>query len=455
MPFDPILAAVRFGTGLSPRFAPPLGPDAVLAELDAPPRYAIATFADATPTLRQIAQASKANREARGTPQADARAAEFKEIRMAANGVYDQALRATVARHVGANVGFSARLTDFWADHFTVLARNNAARHMVTPYVEEAINAHIGGAFRDMLRAVITHPMMLLYLQQIQSMGPNSTQGKRLKRGINENLARELLELHTVGVSARYSQTDVRELAELLTGLTYQSQRGFFYDARFAEPGAETVLGVTYGEADSLDNVMAAIDDLARHPDTARHLCTKLASYFMGQTPDPAMIAQMTEAYLHTDGWLPAVYGAMLDHEAAWTRRLGQIKSPLLFVGSGLRALGVEGDAVARFDGRQTRRILVRAMRVMGQPWQKPGGPDGWPDDGAAWITPQGMAGRINWAMSVPWMLLKRDVPDPRIFVQTALGPLAGRDVIFAAAAAESKSEGVGVVLASPAFQRS
>ena len=156
-----------------------------------------------------------------------------------------------------------------------------------------------------------------------------------------------------------------------------------------------------------------------------------------------------------TDGWLPEVYAVMLEHAAAWSPELRQIKSPFRFVTSAMRALGIKGAEAVAFNGRTTRELLIRPLRVMGQPWQDASGPDGWPDNGADWVNPQGMAGRINWAMSAPRKLLDRDMPDPRIFVQTALGSLAGQDVIFAAGAAEQKFEGVGVVLASPAFQRS
>lgn len=455
MPFDPTLAAVRFGSGLSPIFARPSDVDAILADLDVTPPFAIPVFSQTVPTIRDLQLAAKARREARRTPEGAEKEDAFRELRLAANEIYDQGVRATVARHVDAKVGFAARLTDFWADHFTVLARNNIQRHLVAPYVEEAIRSHIGGSFVDMIQTVMTHPMMLLYLEQFQSMGPQSRQGKRLGRGINENLAREMLELHTLGVGGSYDQTDVRELAELLTGLTYQSQRGFFYDDRFAEPGAETVLGVTYDAADGLPNVLAAIRDLALHPETAQHVCGKLAAYFVGTDPDPAMVAAMASTFLTTEGWLPSVYAEMLAHEAAWSRELRQIKSPLRYVTSGLRALGVEGAEIVAFDGRATRQILLQPLRVMGQPWEGAVGPDGWPDNGADWVNPQGMAGRINWAMSVPRRLLQRAIPDPRVFVQTALGDLAGQDVIFAASAAESKFEGVGVVLAAPAFQRS
>ena len=252
-----------------------------------------------------------------------------------------------------------------------------------------------------------------------------------------------------------YAQADVRELAELLTGLTYNGQRGFFYDERFAEPGAETVLGITYDAVDGLDNILHAIDDLAVHPQTARHIAGKIAAAFVADTPDVSLVDAMTAAFVATDGFLPSVYAAMLDHPASWHVNLQKIKSPQRFITSAMRALGVTGDQVDQASGRNTRALFVAPLRVMGQPWERPNGPDGWPEDSTDWISPQGTAGRISWAMTAPRNLVQNRLPDPRDFVQTALGSLAGQDVIFAASAAEVRDEGVGVVLASPAFQMS
>ncbi len=455
MPFDPTIAAIRFGSGLSPHFARLADSGAILAELARKPQFEIAGFKAARPSLMQLSAAARARREAVGTDQYAAKDTAAKETRRAAAVTYDQTMRATIARFLDAQHGFAERLADFWADHFTVIARNTAQRHLISAYIEESVRPYIGGSFVDMLGAVMTDSLMLLYLQQIQSMGPDSPRGQRLGRGLNENLARELLELHTLGVDGRYEQADVRALAELLTGLTYNGKQGFFYNDGMAQPGAETVLGVTYDAADGVPNILAAIEDIALHPDTAHHLCMKIATYFMGTAPDAAMVAAMAGRYLETGSQLQPVYEVMFGYAAAWSRDLRQIKSPLLFMTSGLRALGVSGAQMMEIDRRAMRRVVIEPLRVMGQPWQVPLGPDGWPDDGADWITPQGVAGRINWAMTAPQIMVERELPDPRVFVQTALGDLATQEVIFAASAAESKFEGVGVVLAAPAFQRS
>lgn len=455
MTFDPNLAVIRFGAGRAPLFELPQGADALLAEVDASLLYDVTGFGDTRPSMAEFQAAAKMARAARGTDALEAEEAAFRAVRVAANTFYNEAVRSGLARHVGAEFGFAARLEAFWADHFTVIARNVAQKHMVATFVQDAIRPHIGGSFSQMLKAVATHPMMLIYLEQTRSVGPDSYTGKRLKRGLNENLAREMLELHTLGVGGPYSQTDVTELAELLTGLTYRAQDGFYYNPRLAEPGAETVLGVTYDAADGVANILAAIDDLAAHPQTAEHIARKIAAEFVADDPDPALVQRMAEAFVATDGDLPTVYAAMLEHPAAWVRKLQKVKSPLRFITSAMRALGVSGDAVAQADGRKTRELFLGPLRVMGQPWENPNGPDGWPDQSAAWVSAQGMAGRISWAMSAPRILTDGELPDPRVFVQTALGGMASQDVIFAASAAEARPDGVGLVLASPAFQRS
>lgn len=455
MAFDPTLAAVRFGSGLSPLFDAPANTGVLMADVDRDFAFAVPTFTNTTPTMLAFQRASRARTVARGTPNQDAAAQAFKDIRIAANLVHFDALRAVFARHVAGPVGFRARLGAFWADHFTVTLRNGAQGHLVTPYTQEAIMPHVNGYFRDMLRAVVTHPMMLMYLQQVRSTGPNSVVGQRRKRGINENLARELLELHTLGANGAYTQTDVRELAELLTGLTYSVNQGFYYHKRMAEPGSETVLGVTYGTADRLENVLSAIDDLAAHPQTARHIAFKIAQAFIADDPPANMVVEMTAVFTATDGFLPAVYRAMLDHVTAWEFPLRKVKPPQQFITSTMRALGMTGADVTAMTAPLVRNTIVKPLRVMGQPWERPLGPDGWSDVSSSWINAQGMAGRMTWAMQAPRQLMMARIPDPRDFVSTALGSLATADVIFAAGAAEVRDEGLGLVLLSPAFQRS
>jgi len=465
VPFDPTLAAIRFGTGLSPRHAPPRDAGAMLAALVGPDGAAqahpIAPFSTAAPSLRAFRSLSRARRAALGTPQEAAAEAAFQEIRLRARDQRTVHFHATLARGIMTPDGFRERLALFWADHFTVRARNAFGGHLVAPYVEEAIRPHLTGRFADMLRAAATHPMMLDYLDQSRSMGPNSPAGQRQGRGLNENLARELLELHTLGVDGPYGQGDVRQLAALLTGLVHDPDAGFDYRPRMAEPGAETVLGTTYSARAELATVHAALDDLAAHPATAAHLARKIAVHFVSDDPDPGLVAALRDRYLATGGDLMAVYAALFDHPAAWAPvpvpvpvpGPAKVKPPFAYVQSALRALDVPVARIVALDLAASRRWLMGPLTVMGQSWEEPPGPDGWPEEAEAWVTPQGMAGRIGWAMDVPGALLET-LPDPRDFVRTALGEAAPEAVRFAARAAESVAEGIGVILSSPAFNR-
>jgi uncharacterized protein (DUF1800 family) len=457
MHFDPTLAAIRFGTGLSPAEPPPASAAEMLALFAGPDvaaaRWPVPAYEDARPTRGEFRDARSARRNARGTPRAAEAEAAYQKIKRSIDEARLRALSQVAARQIGTADGLRERLVLFWADHFTVRARNAAGEHLVTPFVESAIRPHVAGRFADMLRAVTLHPEMVIYLDQWLSMGPNSPAAVRLDGGLNENLARELLELHTLGVDGPYDQTDVRELAELLTGIVWTSDRGVSFRADRAEPGPETLLGTAYPDRRGFRAIKAALDDLARHPATAAHLARKLAVHFVSDDPDPDLVAAMTGTFLATGGDLLAVTGALLAHPAAWDPRLVKAKPPFGFVTSALRALGVPGDVVAAQDGRSLRRLLGNPLALMGQPWEDPVGPDGWPEAAEAWISPQGLAARIGWAMRMP-KLLADPLPDPRAFVATALGPFAGEATTLAAGAAESRAEGVGLVLASADFNR-
>jgi uncharacterized protein (DUF1800 family) len=256
-----------------------------------------------------------------------------------------------------------------------------------------------------------------------------------------------------VGAGGPYGQGDVRELAELLTGLGADEQGRLTFRPERAEPGAETVLGVTYPARAGLEAIEAALRDLAAHPATALHLARKLAVHFVSDAPDEDLVGALADAFRDTGGDLAAVTAALLDHPAAWDPLRAKVKPPLGFVASALRALGVDERRLLAWDVREARRSLLNPLGVMGQPWGQPDGPDGWPEAPEAWVTPQFMAARIDWALNRPEEMLP-ELPDPRDFAATALGPLASPEVLFAARAAERPSEGVGVVLASPDFQR-
>lgn len=459
--FDPELAEIRFGYGLSPSVAAPGDLAAMLAGLTRPDTaqtaFPIETFVMFRSRMVAAQEARKVRRQNRGTELAAAARKERNKLNGAARQAMFDWMGQAIQRRVHTDTGFRERLVAFWADHFTAMGKAGVARRATGPYVEDAIRPFIAGRFEDLLQSAVMHPLMIAYLDQHVSMGPNSLRaikrGPKKQSGLNENLAREVLELHTLGVDGPYTQQDVTQLAELFTGLSFDARNGFKFRKDFAEPGAETVMGVTYDDAPNVAAIRTALRDLAAHPATARHLAWKLAVHFVSDTPDPSLVDAMEAAYLRHDGALLPVYEALLTHPASWDPNLVNMKLPIDFVSSALRALALPRDAFRDFDERAMRKVLAVPLVRMGQQWERPIGPDGWPEDDPAWITPQGVAARVDWAMRQPFALVK-PLPDPRAFADAALGRFANDAVRFVAASAESKPEAIGLVLMSPAFQR-
>lgn len=460
MAFTPDLAEIRFGYGLSPGVAAPgsvgqmleglTGPD-VMAET-----YPVETFDTFRARMIEARDMRQTMRKHRGTPEFEAKRKEYRKLnaraRRAMWGWHGQ----TLLRRSYTETGFRERLVNFWGDHFTARGKAGVIRRATSPFVEEAVRPYLTGPFSEMLIAAAMHPLMMHYLDQQRSVGPNSPAAAQRRRGVglNENLAREVLELHTLGVDGPYDQTDVRQLAELFTGMRFRVDAGVRFERRYAEPGAETVLGQTYGgDPADPEAIYEVLRDLASHPATARHIAQKLAVHFVSDTPDPALIEHVAARYAETDGTLIEVYAALLEHPAAWDSPLANVKTPDAFVSSAFRALAVTPEAITGLKEKEHRALLITPMALMGQVWQRPSGPDGWPEEDSAWITPQGMAARVRWAMAAPQRFVP-DLPDPRVFVEDALGTRATDAVRFAASAAESKPEAIGVILASPAFQR-
>ncbi len=457
MLFTPEIAAIRFGEGLAPKINSPTSIDEVLQQLKGPDfaalEFPIEPLATFHKNIANVQALKKAWRRGRKGANEEELSKAYNLARREINLRLQGAFAPVLCRSITSAQPFRERLTRFWADHFTAFGKNNLTKNAVPAYIEEAIRPHINGRFADMLKAVVSSPMMLEYLDQNSSVGPNS-RGAKKRRGLNENLARELLELHTVGVGAAYTQTDVRQLAELLTGMSTKESSGFVFHAEIAEPGAETVLGQTYGGGPPLvDDVMEFLEDVALRPATAAHISRKIAVHFTSDQPDPGMISEMADVYLATGGKLPTVYEVMLRHPFAWESFGQKVKQPVDFIVSALRVLEVPPASLHKFNQTKRNAYVITPMTAMGQRWFRPNGADGWPEEEEAWVTPQGLAARIQWAMSAPSAFF-RSLPDPRKFVASALGGVADGRVLFAANAAETRREGVGLVLASPAFQR-
>lgn len=448
------LAALRFGFGLGPGRPPPAGPEALLAGLDGPDtaaaRWPVTPMAEHLATARALIAATRARQRGEGDGEKERRAARTARTRAVRHDLVQCLSRAAFGPD-----DLRERLVLFWANHFAAAGRSPRFRGTTAAHVEDAIRPHLAGDFATLLRAAILHPVMLQFLDQNRSAGPDSPQVRAQGRGgPNENLARELLELHTLGVGGSYGQDDVEALALLLTGLSFTLEEGFVFRPRMAERGTFRVLGRSYGgdRRPQLADIEAALDDLARHPDTAGHIARKLATHFVADDPDPDLVAHVAAAFRAGDGALRPVYAALLEHPAAWAPARRKIKPPFDFVASALRALGVGPDAMQRMRPAQVTRVLHQPLAQMGQPFFEPPSPAGWPEDGAHWLAPPVLAARIAWAMEGPDRL--GETHDPRALVEAALAEAADAEVAFAAAAAETRSEGVGLVLASPAFNR-
>lgn len=445
------LLAHRFGYGLAGGRPMPRRPEAQLDGRDATAR------AFPMPSTQSALDRIAARREEVQTVKNGSKAAQAarRSFARTADQWLFNAARTDLARAVDAGDSFRERLVRFWTDHFSVTPTNALNRMLVGTLSEDAVRPHVAAPFRQMLRAAVLHPAMIQYLDQATSVGPASPAGQRKEAGLNENLARELLELHTLGVQGGYSQTDVRQAALLLTGLAVDGTKGTVFSDRRAEPGAETVLGKSYGSGRKarIEDIHALLDDLAVHPETARHIAGKLAVHFVSDRPDPGLVADLAQVWMRTDGDLGAVSRALASHPAALRPALEKARQPYDFIVASLRALGLDGKDVMRWNDDFLKRTMLNPMIAMGQRWHMANGPDGWEEGFDYWITPQGLANRIDWAMKRP-ARLRDDLPDPRDFVARALGDLASADLVRLVARAERKAEGVGLVLASPDFNR-
>ena len=337
---------------------------------------------------------------------------------------------------------FRERWVRFWANHFAVSALKKRVTPLWGAFEREAIRPHAFGRFEDLVLATTRHPAMLVYLDNFASIGPNSPAGQRRERGLNENLARELLELHTLGVNGGYTQADVEALARLITGWSLplrDADGGFAFRPRAHEPGPKTLLGRTYPEGEA--GGVQAIRDLANHPATRQHLCTKLAVHLLGDDPPPRAVAALASAWERSHGDLRALAEAAVALPDAWAPTRSKIKSPEELVISAARGVG-------QADGKQLAAMAV----ALGQPTGRPSSPAGWPDSDAAWLGPEGMLSRLDLANRLA-LSHYRQVPDVLERANDVLGDGLGERTRTAIGGA-SPRRGLALLLASPEFQR-
>jgi uncharacterized protein (DUF1800 family) len=357
---------------------------------------------------------------------------------------------ARLQRAMIADCGFAERLVTFWSNHFCISAnKGELARMWAGSFEREAIRPHVLGRFGDMLKAVEQHPAMLFFLDNQQSLGPDSRAGQNRKRGLNENLAREIMELHTLGVGGGYTQDDVTSLARIITGWTFagrQRQLGppgnFVFNANAHQPGSQRLLGKTY-EDTGVAQGEAALADIAHHPSTAKFIATKFARHFVADEPPPALVARLQGVFRKSDGDLRALATALLDSDEAWQAPQTKLRSPYEFLVATGRLLAQIPDDPSRYLG---------GLNLLGQPLWSPAGPNGFPDTNAAWAAPEGMKLRLDIAAQVASHLA--DNVDPRDLLELVAAGAASPETRRTIERAESRQQALALLLMSPEFQR-
>ena len=346
--------------------------------------------------------------------------------------------------------GFAERLVAFWSNHFCISAtKGELARIWAGSFEREAIRPHVLGRFADMLKAVEQHPAMLFFLDNQQSLGPDSRAGQNRKRGLNENLAREIMELHTLGVGSGYSQEDVTSLARIITGWTFAGREGklgapgsFVFNANAHQPGPERLLGKIY-EDNGVAQGEAALADIARQPATAKFIAAKFARHFVADDPPPALVARLQDVFVKSDGDLRALAMALVDSNEAWHAPLTKVRSPYEFLIASGRLL----TFVPQDPGR-----YLNGLNVLGQPLWSPSGPNGFPDSNAAWAAPEGIKLRLDISAQIASRLA--DSVDPRDLLELVAADAASSDTRNTIERAETRQQALALLLMAPEFQR-
>ncbi|MFT4120056.1 DUF1800 domain-containing protein [Bradyrhizobium sp.] len=485
---EAVLALNRFGMGPRPGSIAAVGADprgALIAELDrsliltaaadlpsSAKAYRTVADANARRTARakqaqqqakklQIAASSAAatgdqNNQPQAQTQAPAQGQDKDVVEMAAKQaadavpdpgrpIYLQEAKLRTEAALAADIGFAERLVWFWSNHFCVSA--NRIQSMSGAYEREAVRAHTLGRFVDLLLAVEGHPAMLFYLDNLGSMGANSIAGINRSSGLNENFAREVMELHTLGVRTGYTQDDVISFANVLTGWTLlppgaDPQHGgeFTFNPRLHEPGAQTVLGRRY-EQEDVEQGRAVLRDLAAHPATATHVATKLARHFVADEPSPVLVEQMAKTYRDTEGDLKAVAIAMVSSDEAWRGPPSKLKRPGEWVVGMVRAAGITVVDPARYTGGQ---------ELLGEALWRPPAPKGYPDDEASWI--DGVGRRLDVANNFAERIA--GTADPQGIIEDVFASEIAPEVKQAVGRAESRQQALALLFMSADFQR-
>ena len=455
----PAIALNRFGIGARSDEPPPTDPQRwLLAQFEKyealPSPWKPVTH---TPALVQVWLAQqRAVRQAPDDQRSGIREAYLRKGR-------DEYVAAVGARSTSAlqtSTPFVERLVHFWSNHFAVSVDKLLIVGLAGGFEADAIRPNVLGRFEDLLLAVVRHPAMLLYLDQAQSIGPGSPAGQRAQqrgRGLNENLAREILELHTLGVRSGYTQQDVTEFARALTGWTLPGDaaggngggEGDGTDATFRfvralhEPGARTVLGRSYADNGEQQG-RAILHDLVTAPATARHIATKLARHFVADDPPPALVQRLADTFTRTGGDLVSVYTELVASPEAWLPAQAKFKSPWEWGISSLRAVGRHEMPAMQ---------AINLMNQLGQPVWRPGSPAGYGDLSGTWAAPDALIRRVEMAQR--FAERAGNTVDARTLAPRVLpGGALTRATADAIARADSGGTALALLLVAPEFLR-
>ncbi|WP_179504871.1 MULTISPECIES: DUF1800 domain-containing protein [unclassified Sphingomonas] len=460
------IALNRFGLGATPAPLPGDPRQWLAAQFDrfetTPPAFAALPDARAMLTAYQEQQRAlrkQAPPPAPGSPMPPGKTPEQKLARrdfgQDVRALYGQAVQARTQSALTTPAPFVERMVHFWSNHFCVSADDIPVTAFAGAFERDAIRPHVLGRFEDMVLAVERHPAMLMYLNQNQSIGPNSPAALRAqqrggnprKQGLNENLAREIMELHTLGVRSGYTQADVTEFARAMTGWTIggpndDAPGDFAFHPQQHEPGTRMVLGKAYAQQ-GMDQARAVMADFAHAPATATHVATKLARHFAGDNAPPSMVTRMANVFQTTRGDLPSLYKALIESPEAWQSQPLKAKTPWEWTVSALRALGRNEPGALQ---------MAAIQQQLGQPVWKPGSPAGWDDTAASWIAPDALMRRVEFAQRLVAPLATQ-IDARRLAPQVLPGALtpATQEQI---AHAETPASALALMLVSPDFLR-
>ena len=459
MSIQAAIATNRFGLGARPGEIESVGSQPagwLLDQLEGPPATPapVAALPGCAETLVKVQKLRLAQRDRQNSAADGPQPDEIMEYARTVRSLHIEQVFARYRTAVESEHPFHERLVHFWANHFAVSAAKQPVSAIAGLYENGAIRPNVAGRFEDLLIAAVAHPAMITNLDNQRSIGPTSRRGKAAARrsgnrtiGLNENLAREVLELHTLGVSGGYDQADVESFAKVLTGWSIGlpdsgSAGEFTFYERVHEPGPQVVMGKRYDD-EGMDQGLAVLRDLAAHPATASFIATKLATHFVADEPPADLVKTLETRFVETGGDLAEVYEALVDSPLAWQPTQQKLKTPHEFIVSAIRSVDVSP---------RNGRFLTGALDLLGQPAYRPPSPAGWPDNAAHWGGADALYKRIESSSTVSGPASRRN--NPIDVAENALGDLLSAETRTALARAESAEQAMTLFLMSPDFQR-